>query len=77
MFKSPAEKISTYLSEHGIKQRFLARKINMNENILSSRLRGVSKFSYDEIALICGVLNLQPNDIIEPRLPNGNERDSQ
>jgi len=70
MPKSPAEKISEYLKEHGIKQNYLARKISMNPNTLSSRLKGETKFSADEISLVCGVLGIQPNDIIEPRLPD-------
>lgn len=73
MFNTPAQKISAYLSENGIKQSFLAKKINMKENILSSRLREKSKLSHDEIALICGALGKEPNDFIEVRIPNGGD----
>lgn len=69
MFQSPSEKISAYLSENGIKQSFLAKKTGIKPQSLSAKLKGTTKLSYDEIAVICGVLGLQPNDVIETRLP--------
>lgn len=69
MFQSPAVKISAYLKENGIKQSFLSEKTGIRPASLSAKLKGVTKFSHDEIAVICGVLKLQPNDILEARLP--------
>lgn len=64
MFKSPAAVIKEHLESNGIKQRFLAQKINMDEKILSSRLKETSLLQSDEIVSICLVLGLEPNDVL-------------
>jgi ribosome-binding protein aMBF1 (putative translation factor) len=64
MFKSPAAVIREHLENNGIKQRFLAQKINMDEKILSSRLKETSLLQSDEIVSICLVLGLEPNDVL-------------
>ena len=64
MLKSPAAVIKEHLENNGIKQRFLAQKINMDEKILSSRLNETSIIQWDEILSICMVLGLEPNDVL-------------
>ena len=69
MFQSPAEKISAHLKDNGIKQSYLSQKTGIKPASLSSKLKGATKLQYDEIEVICGVLGLQPNDVLEARLP--------
>ena len=71
MFKTPAEKISAYLADNGIKQNFLARKTGIKPSTLSAKLKGTTKLSSEDIEAICGVLNKTPNDFMEARLPDG------
>jgi DNA-binding Xre family transcriptional regulator len=77
MFKSPAEKISAYLSDNGIKQNFLARKTGITTQTLSAKLNGATKLTSDDIEAICGALNKEPNDFLEARLPDGIECEAQ
>lgn len=69
MFKTPAEKISAFLADNGIKQNFLARKTGIKPQTLSAKLNGTTKLSLDDLELICGVLGKKPNDFIEARIP--------
>lgn len=52
------ERIALYLKINGLSQRYLARKIGMSENILSTRLTGKSKISAEEYLQICKVLQV-------------------
>lgn len=67
MSKSTGEKIAAYLKGNGIKQNFIAKKIGVKENTLSSILKGQTKLSIERLELICGVLEKEPNDFIEAR----------
>lgn len=51
------------MAEKGFTQTAIAKRIGMNKNTLSSRMRGRSSFRVDEIDRICSVL-----DIIDPEL---------
>lgn len=74
MSKTPAEKISAFLTDNGIKQNFLAGKTGINKSTLSSILKGETKLSTDRLELICGVLGKEPNDFVEARLPESVEQ---
>ena len=65
--ETPADRILKIIQDKGIKQRFIAKKIGMKPQTLNSKLRKYSKFTPDEIELICGVLGCQANDILKPR----------
>lgn len=69
MFKTPAEKISAFLADNGIKQNFLASKTGIKPSTLSSILKGETRLSTDRLELICGALGKEPNDFVEARLP--------
>lgn len=70
---TPAQRILRYIEENGIKQSFVARKINMKENTLSNKLKGKSRITPEEMELLCWTLGKSPNDFIKPRAPKGSE----
>lgn len=51
-------RIKEYLQEHGIKQTFLAEKIDMTNSVVSDMLTGQRKISCVEYYKICTVLGL-------------------
>ncbi len=50
-----------YISEHGIKQGYIAQKTGIPQNIVSRILSGKRRITADEFIKICGVLNIDPN----------------
>lgn len=66
-----AEKlISEYLTDKGIKQSHIAELIGMSEPTLSMTLKGKRKMTLEEYSLICGVLGVNTDCFLKPRLPN-------
>ena len=52
------EAIAKYLEDNGIKQNYLATKINMSPVTLNTILNGKRKFDIEEYAKICDALNV-------------------
>ena len=61
--------IKKYLEDNGITQAFLSRKTGIEPSKLSLSLNGDRKLTFDEYALICGVLGVDTNKFIKPRIP--------
>jgi transcriptional regulator with XRE-family HTH domain len=64
------QKISLYINENGIKQRFISDKTGIPENILSMILNGKRKMDADEFVEIILALGVDANFFINP--PNEN-----
>lgn len=64
------QKISLYINENGIKQRFISDKTGISENILSMILNGKRKMDADEFVEIILALGVDANFFINP--PNEN-----
>lgn len=65
--------IKSYLEYKGITQAFLSRKTGIETAKLNLALNGGRRLSLDEYALICGVLEVDTNFFLKPRLPDGKE----
>lgn len=52
------EAIAKYLEDNGIKQNYLATKINMSTVTLNTILNGKRKIDIEEYAKICDALNV-------------------
>lgn len=52
------EAIAKYLEDNGIKQNYLAMKINMSPVTLNTILNGKRKIDIEEYAKICDALNV-------------------
>lgn len=63
------EVIKRYLEENGITQAFLSRSTGIEAPKLNMSLNGFRKLSLDEYALICGVLKVDTNFFLKPRIP--------
>ena len=62
--------IKEYLESKGISQAFLSRKTGINSPKLNLALNGGRKLSLDEYAVICGVLGVDTNYFLKPKLPD-------
>ncbi len=58
------EKVSKYISENGIKQKFISDKTGIPENVLSMMLNGKRKIGADEFVEIILALNVDANYFI-------------
>lgn len=66
---STEKQIKEYLKQNGISQVHIANAIGMAEPILSMTLNEKRKLTLDEYALICGVLEVNTDFFLNPRLP--------
>lgn len=64
-------KIKKYLEENGISQVYVARECHMTTAKLNLALNGNRRLTFDEYEVICGVLGVNTDFFIKPRLPNG------
>lgn len=55
-----AEKLSNYIQEKGIKQKYICEKTGISKQSISCLLNGKRKLTIDEYALICTALELPP-----------------
>ena len=62
------ELIKQYLKDNGISQVWLCREIGISAPKLNMALSGVRSLSLDEYALICGVLGVNTDYFLKPRL---------
>lgn len=58
------QKINQYISENGIKQKYISEKCGIAENVLSMILNGKRKLDADEFVEIILVLGVEPNYFI-------------
>ena len=58
------QKLSKYIDENGIKQKYISDKTGIPENILSMILNGNRKINADEFVEILIALNLDANYFI-------------
>lgn len=63
-------KIKKYLEENGISQAHISRETRINPAKLNLGLNGKRRFTFDEYAIICGVLGVDTNFFLKPRLPD-------
>lgn len=59
------EKIKNYLVEHGIKQRFLAEKLELPDPVISDMLSGQRKIDAVEYYQICKALRVNMEYFLE------------
>lgn len=62
-------KIKEYLEEKGITQTFISRKTGIELPKLNLALNGKRKITFEEYSIICGVLNVNTDFFLKPRLP--------
>jgi len=62
--------IKKYLDEHGITQVFVTRKTGIEVAKLNLALNGNRRLTFDEYSLICGVLGVNTDYFLKPRLPD-------
>ena len=65
--------IKEYLEENGISQAFVSRETHINPVKLNMALNGNRKMSLNEYSLICGVLKVNTDKFLRPRLPEKTE----
>lgn len=62
------ELIKQYLKDNGISQARISREIGISAPKLNMALSGARSLSLDEYALICGVLGVNTDFFLKPRL---------
>lgn len=62
--------IKRHLENNGITQAFLSRKTGVPAPKLNLALNGERKLTIQEYAIICGVLGVNTDFFVKPRLPD-------
>lgn len=62
-------KIKSYLEEKGITQTFISRQTGIELPKLNLALNGKRRITFEEYSLICGVLKVNTDFFLKPRLP--------
>ena len=57
------ERICAAVKESGFKQKFVAEKIGVSEQVFVSMLNGTRKISVDEFFGLCGILGKTPDEL--------------
>lgn len=60
--------IKKYFADNGITQAFVSKKTGIEPAKLSLSLQGERRLTLDEYAVICGVLGVDANKFLHPRL---------
>lgn len=63
-------KIKSYLDSNGISQAHISRETRIGPVKLNLGLNGKRRFTFYEYTVICGVLGLDTNYFLKPRLPD-------
>ncbi len=66
----PWKAIKNYLYKKGISQIYISRNTGIDAVKLSASLNGKRQLTLDEYALICGVLGVNTDYFLKPRLPD-------
>lgn len=61
--------IKKYLADNGITQAFLSKKTGIEPAKLSLSLQGERRLTLDEYAIICGVLGINIDKFLQPKMP--------
>ena len=64
------KRIKRYLEDKGISQAHISRETGIDTVKLNLGLNGNRRFTFDEYALICGVLSVNTDFFLKPRLPD-------
>lgn len=64
-------KIKNYLLDKGISQAHVSRESKINPVKLNLALNGNRRLTFNEYAVICGVLGVNTDFFLKPRLPEG------
>lgn len=67
VIKMAAAKLKAAIEARGVKQRFIAEKIGISEQLLSQMLNGSVRIDIDTFFAIAVVLHLSPDEIYEFR----------
>lgn len=62
-------KIKCYLDKNGITQAHLSRETGIDQVKLNLGLNGKRRFTFYEYSIICGVLGVNTDYFIKPRMP--------
>ena len=63
-------KIKKYLNDKGISQAHVSRESSINPVKLNLALNGNRRLTFEEYAVICGVLGVNTDFFLKPRLPS-------
>lgn len=63
-------KLKGLLVEKGIKQKYLADKLDISTTTFNNKINGVGDFSVSEARKICLELNISPNIFFTDFVPN-------
>lgn len=66
--------ILQYLNDNGITQVFLSRNSGIAPSKLCQSLHGNRNLTLDEYSLICGVLGVNTDKFLKPRIPEKKDR---
>ena len=66
---STEKQIQEYLRQNGISQSHICKRTEIPEPVLSMVLNEKRKLTLDEYALICGVLKVNTDFFLKPRVP--------
>lgn len=61
--------IKKYLEEKGISQTFISKKTGIPLPTLNLVLNGKRRLTLDEYSIICGVLAVNTDKFLQPRMP--------
>lgn len=62
-------KIKEYLEKNGVSQTFVSRETNIDLVKLNLSLNGNRRLTFEEYSLICGVLKVNTDYFLKPRVP--------
>lgn len=63
-------RIKQYLKDRGVSQAHVSRETEINPVKLNLALNGNRRLTFDEYAVICGVLGVNTDFFLKPRLPS-------
>ena len=62
-------KIKQYLEKNGISQTYISKKTGIELPKLNLALNGKRRLTFEEYTIICGVLKVNTDKFLKPRLP--------
>lgn len=62
-------KIKEYLERNGISQTYISKETGIELPKLNLALNGKRRFTFEEYTIICGVLKVNTDKFLKPRLP--------
>lgn len=69
MFELDSEGMKKFIESSGLKQKAISEKSGISESALSLILQGKRKCEIGEYATICGVLGVNTDRFLRPRIP--------